>query len=286
MISTVLPPGVSVLFFHQPRVGEFFMNTRSLVATSLVVGTALFAFVPAFAQFESVETRTTTTTSTLDPLAGSTTYTKRTIVTPSQPTTVVVPASATIVTDGSQVLSTTTSMPVIVRRDVVLPATATYVMVDPLTGVQRGIYNPATGVTTTLPSGVVLAERSTNRVVAMVDNGRLVEVTSMPTLTGSHVVLRNGVWTYLDETDYKIMVMERSVDDEYKAGRLSTSQVSDLKQRINEASSWKARYSKNGSLSDSRMRTLVSKIDAINTRMAKDVAYINGKRANIGIRVN
>ncbi|MBL0185948.1 MAG: hypothetical protein IPP97_09475 [Candidatus Obscuribacter sp.] len=262
------------------------MNTRSLVATSLVVGTALFACMPAFAQFESVETRTTTTTSTLDPLAGSTTYTKRTIVTPSQPTTVVVPASVTIVTDGSQVLSTTTSMPVIVRRDVVLPATATYVMVDPLTGVQRGIYNPATGVTTTLPSGVVLAERSTNRVVAMVDNGRLVEVTSMPTLTGSHVVLRNGVWTYLDETDYKIMVMERSVDDEYKAGRLSTSQVSDLKQRINEASSWKARYSKNGSLSDSRMRTLVSKIDAINTRMAKDVAYINGKRANIGIRVN
>ncbi|MDQ5965147.1 MAG: hypothetical protein QG625_1302 [Cyanobacteriota bacterium erpe_2018_sw_39hr_WHONDRS-SW48-000098_B_bin.30] len=262
------------------------MNTRSLVATSLVVGTALFACMPAFAQYESVETRTTTTTSTLDPLAGNTTYTKRTIVTPSQPTTVVVPASATIVTDGSQVLSTTTSMPVIVRRDVVLPATTTYVMVDPLTGVQRGIYNPATGVTTTLPSGVVLAERSTNRVVAMVDNGRLVEVTSMPTLTGSHVVLRNGVWTYLDETDYKIMVMERSVDDEYKAGRLSTSQVSDLKQRINEASSWKARYSKNGSLSDSRMRTLVSKIDAINTRMAKDVAYINGKRADIGIRVN
>lgn len=66
----------------------------------------------------------------------------------------------------------------------------------------------------------------------------------MPTLTGSHVVLRNGVWTYLDETDYKIMVMERSIDDEYKAGRLSISQVSDLKQRINEASSWKSAYSK------------------------------------------
>jgi len=262
------------------------MNIRSLFATSLLLGITVFGTMPVLAQYESVETRTTTTTSTMDPLAGSTTYTKRTVVTPSNPTTVVVPASATVVTDGNQVLSTTTSMPVVVRRDVVLPASTTYVMVDPLTGVQRGIYNPATGLTTTLPSGVVLADRSTNRVVAMVDNGRLVEVNSLPTLTGSHVILRNGVWTYLDETDYKIMVLERTVDDEYKAGRLSTSQVSDLKQRINEASSWKARYSKNGSLSDSRMRTLVSKLDAISTRMAKDVAYINGKRADIGIRVN
>lgn len=248
------------------------------LATTLTMGACL----PALAQFETVTTRTTTTTS--DPALGSTTVTKRTVVTPSVPETVVVPASATVVTDGVNALVDSTGGPIVVRKELVLPASATYVVVDPLTGVERGVYNPA--VVSTLPAGYVIADRSSNRVVAMVDSGKLVEVSALPTVAGSHVILRNGVWTYLDEVDYKIMTLERSVDDEYKAGRLSGKQVADLKERINEISSAKAKYLKNGSLSDSNMRRLVTKIDEVNTRMAKDVAYINGKRADIGIRVN
>jgi hypothetical protein len=80
--------------------------------------------------------------------------------------------------------------------------------------------------------------------------------------------------------------MQRRVDDEYAAGRLSNDNVARLKSQLNEVSSLKTKYTRNGKLKDSNSKTIVMKLDKVQTSMDRNIADINSKRSRIGIKVN
>lgn len=111
-------------------------------------------------------------------------------------------------------------------------------------------------------------------------------VSFTPLLGGRYVIAGRDAVVVGNSVDARRLTLERRVDDEYKAGRLSAKQVARLKQELNEVNMMQAKYTKNGVVSDSKMSKLSMQLDRISTRLDKDVAYINEKRSHIGIRVN
>jgi hypothetical protein len=97
-------------------------------------------------------------------------------------------------------------------------------------------------------------------------------------------VIVDGRLTLLDKFEYRKHHLTVRCDDEYAAGRLSADQVSSLKDSLNKISSDGRKYTKNGNLSSSRDRKLAQQLDRVQTRMDQNVASINRKRAQIGIR--
>ena len=104
-------------------------------------------------------------------------------------------------------------------------------------------------------------------------------------LLGSRIVNSNGDLVLVDPTTYRRFQLAQRVDDEYAAGRLSTKQVSDLKEQLNAIASLDSKYRKNGQLDSSKSEKLAVKLNSVEVRLNKDVATINDKRAKIGIRV-
>lgn len=104
-------------------------------------------------------------------------------------------------------------------------------------------------------------------------------------LIGGKFILSNGAYVMVDDWSYKKVSFERRINDEYKAGRLSNRQVADLKEDLNEFSALYTKYMRDGALSSSETKTLANKMSRLETRLTKDVAYINGKRSKLGITV-
>lgn len=280
----------------------------------------------------------------------------------------VVPVSPGVVTETVRTVAT----PVLSGgiRVVELPATDSYLVMDPVTGVLRGTYDPVQHVIVggTLQPGLVVVGRATGRVVAAFDaSGRTVEIRSVPassvlvasiskrraelerlisdglnrgTLTeaqavalraeleakvllGERVVSFGDALTMaytlntlgqrvvpitstvavtpivqapmismgshlvvLDAIAFRIGQMESRIETEYLAGRLSVSQVQNLKEDLTKVSLKNARYRKNGTISSSREKELTYKLDKISAEMVDNIAEINEKRARIGIRVD
>lgn len=107
-----------------------------------------------------------------------------------------------------------------------------------------------------------------------------------PLVGGTYVIAGREAVVIGNDIDARRLKIERRVDDEYKAGRLSAKQVSRLKQDLNEVNMMQARYTKNGSVNDSKMSKLSMELDKVSSKLDRDVAYINEKRGKIGIRVN
>jgi hypothetical protein len=257
-----------------------------------------------------------------------------------------------------------------------LPATGTYVVVDPITGAIQGNYDPIGRLVNgnRLQGGVVIVDQTNGGLVATVDSmGNIVDVgvaPASPTLVVSidarrkdlnlriedalnkglltaqqaesfrtelnqiaadedasrvnagiisyrkalilgyglntlserlmpithtvsfepviapEFVSVNGSLTLLDEITYRKQRMTRRIDDEYAAGRLSSDQVSKLKDELNRISSAETRSIRDGALSTSKDRKVSEQLDQLQTRMDRDVAFINEKRSKMGIRVN
>jgi len=259
---------------------------------------------------------------------------------------------------------------------IILPSTTSYILVDPITGVTKGAYDPSHGTIETkdLVPGLVVIDQATGKIVASINTlGQTVDIVSAPafdTLVSSidarrtqldtmiTQALSNGtidatqaaslraqlekitaeetsykigtnVLTYsqalrlatalnnlqnqlvflahvpaiapilgskfmiidgqvimvVDDLDYRRISLVQRVDDEYMAGRLSTNQVSSLKEQLNATAALESKYKKNGELSSSKKEKIGAKLDTIENQMNKDVAIINDKRAKIGIRV-
>lgn len=119
-------------------------------------------------------------------------------------------------------------------------------------------------------------------------SNRLVPVvqTTIAPIIGQRIVVQDGVLLLADDLSYQRIALARRIDDEYAAGCLSAKQVGDLKQRLTEISSLRAKYTRKGVISASDQHRLESRLDAVKADLEKDIAYINGKRAKIGIRVN
>jgi hypothetical protein len=105
-------------------------------------------------------------------------------------------------------------------------------------------------------------------------------------LLGARMVTTNGQLVIVDDVEYRRVKLLQRVDDEYTAGRLSSQQVSNLKEQLNTVAALETKYRKNGEISESNKRKISAKLDAINTKMDQDVAVINAKRAKMGIKVN
>ncbi len=258
----------------------------------------------------------------------------------------------------------------------VLPVGVSYMVVDPVTGATKGVYDPITKtVNFTLTPGLIVIDSSSNRAVATFDAaGNVIALTSAPVynpllvsidtrrsdfgrmikeirysgsyddatiaalndqlerinamevaytangspltygeelslavqlndlgdrlvpfsrttttitpLIGPTFISSNGTIMVIDQFGGRNLQMQRRIDAEYAAGRLSNNQVARLKQDLNEISTLQAKYTKNGVIKDSKQRLLTEKMDRVQTDMDKDIAYINDKRARIGIKVN
>jgi hypothetical protein len=110
--------------------------------------------------------------------------------------------------------------------------------------------------------------------------------TDVAPLLGARMITTNGQLIVLDDIDYRKAKLLQRIDDEYTAGRLSTDQVSRLKEQLNAAAALQTKLTKNGQLSESAKRKVSVKLDTVNTNMDHDVAIINSKRAKMGIKVN
>ena len=99
-------------------------------------------------------------------------------------------------------------------------------------------------------------------------------------------VVVNGELTLLDAIDFRKHHLATRCDDEYAAGRLSSHQVSKLKEELSTISSTERKCIKNGALSSSKDRKLSELLDRLQSNMDHDVAVINQKRERIGIRAD
>lgn len=170
---------------------------------------------------------------------------------------------------------------------VALPTTSTYVVIDPVTGVSRGAYDPVTRLLNgaAIPNGYYVVDQPTGRVMATVDTtGNLVSFTTVPTVLPQHFTVVNGQMIYF-ESDYALRraTLETKIDDQYRAGHLSAEQVKKLKQGVSEITQLQTKTKSNGTLKESTRKEIERKFAMVEADYNKDVAKINDKRAKIGI---
>ena len=290
-------------------------------------------------------------------------------------TTLSLRANADEITTVRTTTVTTDSLAVPSVPVVTLSPGGSYFVVDPVTGVMKGVYDPVRGlVGSTITPGLVVVDNTSNRVMATFDaSGRIVAMTNVPAydsfvvsidsrraelerlivsgraannfgeviaaamrdelasiaaqesayrvsgrplnyeealslanrlnalsdrivpymggvtvtpLISSRFVTTSGNLVIVDELAARNLRMQRRIDDEYSAGRLSNDHVARLKSQLNETASLQTKYTKNGKLKDSKSREIVMKLDKVQTAMDRDIADINAKRSRIGIKVN
>ena len=271
--------------------------------------------------------------------------------------------------------TTTVRTTTVTTAPLVLPTGVSYVVVDPLTGITKGAFDPVRKTYDfALTPGLVVIDNSNNKVVATFDaSGNVIALTDAPLfdplltsidsrraefdriirdiklkggyddatiaslvdalnsinaqevayrasgnsltyaeelslavqlntladrilpfsrnvtitpLIGDRFVSTDGTIVLVDSFAGRNLQMQRHIDAEYSAGRLSNSQVARLKQELNEVSTLQARYTRGGVIKDSKQRILTEKLDRVQTDMDKNIATINEKRAKIGIKVN
>jgi hypothetical protein len=185
---------------------------------------------------------------------------------------------------------TTTTTTTTTSQSYVLPSGGTYVVVDPATGVSRGVYDPVTRMINgqPVPAGYYVIEQSSGRTMATVDaSGNLVTFSTIPTALPEHFMVVNSQLVYF-ASDYALRraKIERRMNDEYTAGKLSKDQVADLNNKLGEIASLDSKRNRKGELKSSTRKRIEKEFDVVQSKMDKDIALINEKRAKIGIRVN
>jgi len=275
--------------------------------------------------------------------------------------------TTTVTTDGPP---STLSAPAAL---VTLSPGGNYMVIDPVTGVMKGVYDPVRGlVGSSVAPGLVVIDNTSNRVVATFDaGGRVIALTNIPAydslvvsidnrraelermlvdgraamsdsvasalrdeltsiasqesayklsgralnyeealslanrlnalsdrvlpyahgvaftpLIGARFVTTAGNLVMVDELSARNLRMQRRIDDEYAAGRLSNDNVAHLKSDLNEVASLQTKYTKNGRLNESKTKVIATRLDKVQSSMDRDIADINAKRSHIGIKVN
>ncbi|MBS1989722.1 MAG: hypothetical protein JSS83_04340 [Cyanobacteria bacterium SZAS LIN-3] len=275
----------------------------------------------------------------------------------------------------AQVETTTVKTTTVTTDPLMLPVGTTYVVIDPITGATRGVYDPIVKrADFPLSPGMIVIDSNSNRAVATFDAaGNLVALSSAPVydpllssidsrraefdrviaelstrgnydaatilalrealdrinaqtvaykssgrpltyaeelslavqlndlgdrlmpfsrtvtytpLVGARFISSEGQIMFIDSYGGRNLQLQRRIDSEYAAGRLSNNQVADLKHDLNEISSMQARYTKGGKIKESKQKLITEKLDKVQTAMERDIASINEKRARIGIKVN
>ncbi|MBA3855603.1 MAG: hypothetical protein C0507_01720 [Cyanobacteria bacterium PR.3.49] len=142
------------------------------------------------------------------------------------------------------------------------------------------------GTTYVASDGAVITPVTTSVVpnTTVITPARVVPANTV--ITPARVVSAPAVIVANNDITARIALMTQKIDDEYKAGRLTNRDVARLKERLNEVSTRQAKSTKNGVLSDSKMKYLTEKLDDIQSSFDRSIASTQRARARIGIRVN
>lgn len=97
-------------------------------------------------------------------------------------------------------------------------------------------------------------------------------VPSFAALPGTRFVSTEGNIVFMGDLDYRIFRLSKRVDSEFALGRLSSRQVADLKQRLNEVRAEQDRSLEKGSLDGKKIQDLVEKLDDIGSKLARAIA--------------
>ncbi len=112
------------------------------------------------------------------------------------------------------------------------------------------------------------------------------QTTTITPLLGARFISADGQLRMVDGIEFRKLQLRQRIDDEYTAGRLSSQQVANLKDKLNEIASLETKYRKNGELSPSKTEKISVKLDSVKTKLDEDVAIINNKRSKIGLKVD
>ena len=192
-------------------------------------------------------------------------------------------AEAQTTTETTTVRTTTTAA-------IDLPSSSTYIVIDPATGISKGVYDPVTRLWNgqAVPSGYYIVDQTSGKLMATVDtSGGLVALTTIPAVLPSHFVVIDGKMMYF-ESDYALRraQLETRIDEQYATGHLSNIQVKQLKQQISEITNLETKRKSNGTLKESTRREIERRFAEVQTNLDKDIAKINDKRVKIGIRAD
>jgi len=172
----------------------------------------------------------------------------------------------------------------------VLPTSGSYIVVDPTTGISRGVLDPVTRLVNGQPlsGGVYVVEQGSGKVLATVDSsGTLISLRTVPAALPERFLVVNGQIVYL-ESDYALRraQLEQRIDAEYVAGHLSNEQVRRLKQDISEITALDTKRKSDGRLKESVRKEIEQKFAKVQSEFSQDVAEISSKRAKMGISSN
>lgn len=133
----------------------------------------------------------------------------------------------------------------------------------------------ASGVSYTYSDALALAHKL-NRVSQDIQS--LTQTEHIAPVIGPKLLVIDNAIVYADDIDYRIVSMRNRIEDEYRAGRLSSRQVLVLKERLTEISSLQNKYKK-GDLTEAKLHLLSNKLDQVNSLIAQDIAFVNQRRA-------
>ena len=204
-------------------------------------------------------------------------------------TALMLAASLAIATTGSAALADTETTTTTTTTTYSLPVGGSYVAVDS-NGVVLGMYDPATRLLNGQPliAGSYVIEKTSGQVLATVDSsGNLIAFTSVPSTLPEHFAVVNGQLLYVS-TGYPLRraQLEQQINVDYAAGRLSNRDVKELREKLAEISMLENKRKRDGTYSSSTINSIEHKFACVQSDLAKDVAHINAKRAQIGIRVD
>jgi len=114
----------------------------------------------------------------------------------------------------------------------------------------------------------------------------VMQTTSFEPVISTQFVTVDGRLVMVDDITSREQRLQRRIDDEYAAGRLSAQQVSRRKEDLNKICSLETQYRRNGVLSNSKDKKLSEKLDRLQTSIDENVSSINQKRSKIGIRAD
>src|ERR1700735_4688813 len=140
-----------------------------------------------------------------------------------------------------------------------LPAGGTYVVIDPITGDARGVYDAATRLLNgqPLPSGYVVSDKSSGRVLAVVDSsGNLVDVATAPATT----VLISAI-------DSRRAEIERQIADALAKGVITPEQAAPIRAELTRLNTVYTTATTDGTFTYAEAFPLAYQLNVLSSRM-------------------
>jgi hypothetical protein len=140
-----------------------------------------------------------------------------------------------------------------------LPAGGTYVVIDPISGDVKGVYDPATRLLNgqPLPIGYVVSDKTTGRVLAVVDSsGHLVDVATAPATT----VLISAIEARRAE-------IEKQIADALAKGIITPEQAAPIRAELTRVNTVYTTATSNGTITFAQAFPLAYQLNALSSRV-------------------